>query len=111
MALVNNQFLVQAAIAATGTLSAEVGIAPYTLVGIATDAEWTPADVGIQTSLDGTHWLAVQTDDGSLSYGTLEASSYMALDPAIFRGVQLLAVQSASEQSPEYSLIASRLTR
>jgi hypothetical protein len=99
MALVNNQFLVAAAISAGGSLSAEVGIAPYTLVGVASDANWTPENISFLTSLDGTHWLTVQTDAGALSYGTLQTSSFMALDPAIFRGVQAIQVQSAANQS------------
>lgn len=110
MALVNNKFLVSAAFAANASLSAQVGIAPYTLVGIASDANWTPELVSFLTSNDGVNWLNVQNNAGPLSYGPLGASSYMALDPAIFRGVQLIQVRSGAAGSAVNQTNATVLT-
>lgn len=99
MPLVNNKFLVPTTILSGASLSAQVGLAPYTLVGIASDANWTAQLVSFLTSNDGVNWLNVQNNAGALSLGPLQPSSYMALDPAIFRGVQFFQVRSGASGS------------
>jgi hypothetical protein len=99
MPLVNNKLQVQAVISASGTLSTEGDIAPYKLVGIATDANWTASLVSLLSSLDGVNFLPVQGAAGALNYGTLAASSIMVLDPATLRFPGAIKVVSATTQT------------
>ena len=99
MPLVSNQSLFPASISAGGSLTGLVGIAPYTLVGIVTDANWTAQAISLKTSIDGTTVLPLQNQAASLSFGTLAASTFMALDPTTLKGVQMIEVQSGAAGS------------
>jgi hypothetical protein len=92
------------AIAATITsgtaLSGAVPIGPKTLVGIAMPAGWDAAALTFQVSIDGgTTWLEMQSSSAVISY-TAAANQYIAIDPAIWRGVTHLKVRSGTSGAP-----------
>lgn len=93
-----------AAIAAEASLSPEVDIGGYTLVGIIVPQAWTSAPITFQGSPDGgTTWgeltdiTGVPIEVTSLTGGTVY---FVALDPARFRGLRSLKIRSGTVGAP-----------
>jgi hypothetical protein len=84
----------------TGTsLSAAVALGNKQLVGIAMPAAWDTAALTFQVSVDGgTTFIEMQSTSAVVSY-TAAASQYIAVDPAIWRGVNTLKVRSGTSGS------------
>jgi hypothetical protein len=81
-------------------LSPEVDIGPRLLVGIAMPAGWDAAALTFQASFDGgTTWLEMQGASAVLTYNAA-ASQYIAVDPALWRGVSALKVRSGTLGAP-----------
>ena len=100
---VQEQF--QAQISAGQSLSAQVDIGGWTLVGIIVPATWTTAGISLQASYDGgTTWselvdqTAAAIGCSSLTGGTL--SYFVAVDPTKLRGVRSLKVRSGTQAAP-----------
>jgi hypothetical protein len=96
--------VVNALIANTTSLSAEVDIGAKSLVGILVPANWTTAGLSFQVSPDnGVTWGELTNQDGtpyaigSVTGGTL--AYYVALNPAVLRGAQALKVRSGTQAS------------
>lgn len=106
MALVQGIETINATIAINTSLSAAVAIGAKTIVGIAMPAGWDTAAMTFQVSADGgTTWLEMQTTSGAVSY-TVAASQYIAIDPAIWRGVNMVKVRSGTSGSPVTQTVA-----
>ena len=81
-------------------LSAAVALGDGTLCGIAMPAGWDAAGLSFQVSVDGgTTWLEMQSSSAAISY-TAAAGQYIAVDPAIWRGVNHVKVRSGTLASP-----------
>lgn len=93
---------IPAVIAAGQSLSGEVDIgSAYTLVGIWMPAAWTAASLTFQVSPDGgTTWLEHYNAAGIETIVTVAAGQYVALDPALWRGVSALKIRSGTSASP-----------
>ncbi len=94
-----------AVIAAAGTTSAAVNIAPLTLVGITFPAAFTGTTVTFTVcdTADGT-FVPLYNSAGAVSFTIAQARHY-ALDPVNFRGIQFLKVVSGSAEGAERTLI------
>lgn len=91
------------AIASGQSLSPEVDIGGWTLVGILVPANWTTAGIDFQVSFDGGSTFVQMVDKtaaviaiSSIAGGT---AVFVALDPAQLRGVRALKVRSATSGS------------
>ncbi|WP_257164680.1 hypothetical protein [Bradyrhizobium sp. SRS-191] len=81
-------------------LSADIGLGDGTLCGIAMPAAWTPAGLSFQASVDnGATWLELQTSSAAVAV-TAAQGQFIALDPAIWRGVNYIRVRSGTSASP-----------
>lgn len=103
-----------AAIAAEASLSGQVDIGGYPLVGILVPASWTTAPITLQGSPDGgTTWgeltdiSGVPIEISSLTAGT---AYFVALDPARLRGLRSIRVRSGTLASPVAQTSAITLT-
>lgn len=93
---------VPVAIASGQSLSGEVDIFPNTLVGIFLPAGWTGTTITFQASVDGGATFGnVESGNAAaeLSY-TVAAGQYVAIDPAMWRGVTALKLRSGSSAAP-----------
>jgi hypothetical protein len=100
MALAIGIEVIFASITSGQSLSAEVDIGAKTLHGIAMPAGWDAAAMTFQVSVDGgTTWLEMQSTSAAISY-TVAANQYIAVDPAIWRGVNAVKVRSGTSGSP-----------
>jgi len=91
-----NQAQIPALIASGTSLSGAIALGDGTLCGIAMPAGWDAAALSFQVSVDGgTTWGEMQTITAAVSV-TAAAGQYIALDPAIWRGLNLLKVRSGS---------------
>lgn len=96
--------IVSAAIASGQSLSPEVDIGGWTLVGIVVPAAWTTAGISFQASADGGATFgelqtiaAVAFAISSITGGT---QVYIAIDPTTLRGVRSLKVRSGTAAAP-----------
>ena len=88
-------------IAAGQSLSPEIDLGQWTLVGIWMPAGWTAAGLSFQTSLDGgATWLEHTTSAGTATLFNVAAGQYVAVDPALFRGVNALKLRSGTLGTP-----------
>lgn len=99
MAYTINLERVTATISSGGSLSAAVPLGAATLVGISMPASWDSAGLTFQVSADGTNFQDMQTSSAELSM-TAAAGKYIAVDPTLWRGVNLLKVRSGTSGSP-----------
>ena len=94
--LTMNAEVINATIATGTSLSAEIALGAKQLVGIAMPAGWDAADLTFQVSVDGgTTFLEMQTTAAAVDYKAA-ASQYIAVDPAIWRGINLIKVRSGT---------------
>ena len=85
---------------ANGTsLSGSVGLGANTLVGIFMPAAWAAAGLSFQMSLDGSTFGDVHSSSAELTY-TAAAGQYIAIDPALWRGINLVKVRSGISGTP-----------
>ena len=92
---------VTATIAASGSLSPQTDIFPYTLVGIQMPAAWTAASMSFQVSPDeGVTWLELVTYAGANLALTVAAGQYIAVDPTQWKGITSVKVRSGTLASP-----------
>ena len=88
-------------IAAGQSLSPEIDIGAWTLVGIQMPASWTAAGLSFQVSFDGgATWLEHYNAAGTETTFTVGASQYIAVDPLLWRGVSAIKVRSGTAASP-----------
>ena len=90
---------IQTTIPNAGSLSPELDCGAQILVGIGMPAAWNAAALTFQVSLDGTTWIEMQGASGVLTYNAA-AGQYVAVDPALWRGVTALKVRSGTLVSP-----------
>jgi len=70
------------------------------LVGIAMPSGWDAAALTFQASIDGGQtWLEMQGASAVLTYAAA-AGQYIAVDPALWRGVTMVKVRSGTSGSP-----------
>lgn len=80
---------------ATGA-SEEINISGLTLCAIEMSTAWTAANIGFQASIGTTNYYNVYDTAGNfLTYPT-SASRVIALDPAVFAGLQKIKLVSES---------------
>lgn len=92
--------VINAAIASGQSLSAESDLGIGTLVGISMPAGWDAAALTFQISVDGgTTWQEMQSTSAVISY-TAAAAQYLAVDPALWRGVNAVKVRSGTSGVP-----------
>jgi hypothetical protein len=86
-------------IASGQSLSGEAPLGDGTLCGIAMPAAWTAAGLSFQASVDGgTTWLEMQSISAALAV-TAAQGQYIALDPAVWRGINDIKVRSGTSGS------------
>lgn len=91
---------IQATISNGQSLSAAVPLGEFVLTGIAMPAAWDAAALTFQVSADGgTTWGEMQSISAAISY-TAAASQYIAIDPALWRGINMIKVRSGTSGSP-----------
>ena len=100
MALVLGLDQTAVTIASGTSLTAAVPLGAKTLVGIAMPASgWDAAGLSFQVSADGgTTWLEMFSSSAVIGY-TAAAGSYIAIDPALWRGINLIKVRSGTTGS------------
>jgi hypothetical protein len=82
------------------SLSPPVGLGDGTLVGIAMPAGWDAAGLSFQVSIDGgVTFLEMQSSSAAVSFAAA-AGQFIAVDPAIWRGVNQIKVRSGTAASP-----------
>lgn len=82
-------------------LSGAVPLGEKVLVGIAMPAAWTAASLTFQVSVDGgTTWLELTDTTGSAVAAAVSASVYVAIDHALWRGINVVKVRSGTSSSP-----------
>lgn len=91
-------------IAAGAALSAQIDIGTKSLVGIVIPANWTPAPISFQVSMDGgTTWVELTPASTGVPYVTggtnIAVSTYVAIDPTILRGIASYKVRSGTAAS------------
>ena len=108
MALVTGLETITATIASGASLSEATALGAKTLCGIAMPAAWDAAVLTFQVSADGTTWLEMQTTSAAVSY-TAAASQYLAFDPAIWKGINLVKVRSGTLGAAVNQTLASAI--
>jgi hypothetical protein len=99
-----------AVIANGAALSGEIDLAGVTLVGIGMPAGWDAAALTFQVSIDsGVTWLEMQAATAPLLYNAA-AGQFVAVDPALWRGVSALKVRSGTFASPVNQTASRTLT-
>lgn len=94
------RLLVSVSIANGASLSDAGNLGPFRLVGIVMPATWTAANLTFQVSDDaGTTYNNLYDDLGTEVTVTAAASRYIALDPAVFAGINYLKVRSGTSGS------------
>ncbi len=82
------------------SLSAAIALGTKGLCGIAMPAGWDAAGLSFQASVDGgTTWLEMQSVSAAIAY-TAAANQYVAIDPALWRGVNMIKVRSGTAGAP-----------
>src|ERR1700738_5392351 len=77
-------------------LSAAVPLGDSILTGIAMPAAWDAAAITFQVSADGgATWGELQSTSAVVSY-TAAAGQFIAIDPAIWRGINMIKVRSGT---------------
>ena len=90
-----------ATISSGQSLSAEVDIGAYTLVGVVVPTGWTAANLTFQMSPDGgTTWVECYNSAGLNTIFVGSAGQYLAVDPTLWCGVNSLKVRSGTAGSP-----------
>lgn len=88
---------ITATIAAGNALSPEVDLGTGTLVGITMPSAWTVAVITFQVTTDGgATWNEMTTSAGAAVSFTVAASQYIAVDPALWRGINAIKVRSGT---------------
>lgn len=94
----------QATIAAGQSISGQIDIGPYQIVGIYIPATWTgSATQTFQVSYDGgSTWFEHYSYSGSETvFGAISGTAtYLAIDPTLWRGVASLKIRSGTPASP-----------
>lgn len=93
-------YVVNATIAASGTITPEVDIGPGTLVGIYVPSGWTSAGITFQVTPDGVNFGEMYTSAGVEVTFTVAAGQFIAVDPTIWKGARALKVRSGTSASP-----------
>jgi hypothetical protein len=99
MAIGINQFPVTIA---NGTaLSGPVALGEFVLTGLAMPAAgWDAAALTFQVSVDGgATWQEMQSISAAISY-TAAANQYIAIDPTLWRGINMIKVRSGTSGTP-----------
>jgi hypothetical protein len=81
-------------------LSPAVPLGEFVLTGIAMPAAWDAAALSFQVSADGGQTYGeMQTTAAAVSY-LAAANQFIAIDPAIWRGINMIKVRSGSSGTP-----------
>lgn len=99
MSLPMNMAARTATITSGTSLSAAVAVGPHVLVGIGMPAAWDAAGLSFQVSVDGATWLEMASVSAPLAY-VAAAGQFVAVDPALWRGVALIKVRSGTAATP-----------
>jgi hypothetical protein len=87
---------VQVTISNGTSLSPATPLGDSVLVGIAMPAAWDAAALTFQVSADGgVTWGEMQSVSAAISY-TAAAAQFIAIDPAIWRGINMIKVRSGT---------------
>lgn len=98
MAIGINQ--VPVTIGSGSALSPAIPLGEYVLTGIAMPAAWDAAALTFQVSADGgTTWGEMQSTSAVVSY-TAAAAQYIAIDPTLWRGINMIKVRSGTSGTP-----------
>jgi hypothetical protein len=81
------------------SLSGAIPLGDSALVAIAMPAAWDTAAITFQASVDGTTWGELQGISAVVSV-TAAAGQVIAIDPAIWRGINMIKVRSGTSGSP-----------
>lgn len=103
MAAQMGRSLIPVTIASGQSLSPQIDIGPYKLVGIYLPATWTAANMTFQVSPDGgATWYEHYLYNGveTLVGNSAGAGVFLAIDPTILGGVVSLKLRSGSLASP-----------
>jgi hypothetical protein len=82
-------------------LSPAVALGEFTLCGIAMPAGWVgTAGLSFQVSADGgTTWGEMQSAAAAIFFAAA-ASQYIAIDPTLWRGINMIKIRSGTLASP-----------
>jgi hypothetical protein len=82
------------------SLSPAVALGEFVLTGIAMSAGWDVAPMTFQISADGgTTWGEMQSTSAAVSY-TVALGQYIAIDPTLWRGINMIKVRSGPVGTP-----------
>lgn len=103
---------IPAAIASGQSLSGQVNLGGYTLVGIVVPAAWIAAGISFQASADdGATWAElVDSTDTAISVSSITGAAFVAIDPTKWRGVRSIKVRSGTAAAPVNQTSAVVLT-
>lgn len=100
-----------ATIASGAALSAAVPLGAGTLVGVSMPAGWDAAAMTFQVSADGgTTWQELFGSGGSAVSYTVAANNFVAIDPATWRGINMIKVRSGTSGATVNQTAARTLT-
>jgi hypothetical protein len=92
--------LIPATIQSGQSLSAEADIGAQTLVGIMVPSTWTTAPMSFQVSIDDVAFVEFQSFEQSLPAASVAGGTYLAVDPQVWRGINIIKVRSGTLASP-----------
>jgi hypothetical protein len=97
-------------VADSASLSGAIDIGTYVVCGFIPDSGWNTAALTFQASFDGTTYYNLFNGASELAYAAIAASSWVAVDPAVFMGVRFLKVRSGTSGSAVNQTGASVVT-
>lgn len=92
--------LIPVQIASGQSLSGEAHIGAKTLVGILVPSGWTAAPMSFQVSVDDVAFAEFASFEQSIPSANVAASTYLAVDPQVWRGINIIKVRSGTLASP-----------
>jgi len=99
-----------ATIAAGQAISAEIDLGAMTLVGIVMPPAWTAAGMTFQISPDGgATWVEHTNSAGAATNFVVGGGQYIAVDPALWRGVYSMKVRSGTVGAPVNQTVGAAL--
>ena len=92
--------VVNATIAASGTITPEADLGTGYLVGMYVPSGWTAANITFQVSPDGVNFGNMFSYLGAEVTFVAVAGQYLAADPTLWKGARAIKVRSGTSGSP-----------
>ena len=89
-----------AVIAAGGTITPEVDLGAFYMVGLYVPSNWTSANITFQASPDGVNFGNMFTYLGAEVTFVAVAGEFLAVDPTLWKGARAIKVRSGTSGTP-----------